>query len=194
MKLKHIAFGTIAVAALASLGGSYITKQNQNTQDNLVRQVNNQVHIGPANLYPDPILTMGKADTLNLSDLTATNACGTYSQCHRNVSDSEKNKVCSEYPDNCKSAKEIDHFYPLCAGGSNDITNLWAQPAINLWNGQDYGFHTKDKLETYICSQIKAGKMNPQDAYERMTGDWVKFYQDLGLDKTFGSASQEPVE
>jgi hypothetical protein len=27
---------------------------------------------------------------------------------------------------------EIDHFYPLCAGGSNDITNLWFQPATNV--------------------------------------------------------------
>ncbi|HEY6343214.1 MAG TPA: hypothetical protein VIY49_17090 [Bryobacteraceae bacterium] len=25
----------------------------------------------------------------------------------------------------------VDHFFPLCAGGSNDITNLWFQPEAN---------------------------------------------------------------
>ncbi len=78
---------------------------------------------------------------------------------------------------------EVDHFYPLCAGGANDITNLWYQPAINDWNGEDFGFHAKDKLEAYICVEIKAGRLSPKDAYDRMTKDWVKFYVDEGLNE-----------
>ncbi|HEY7390291.1 MAG TPA: hypothetical protein VH640_17370 [Bryobacteraceae bacterium] len=48
---------------------------------------------------------------------------------------------------------EIDHFFPLCAGGSNDITNLWFQPENNVWNGKNYGFREKDDLEAWICQQ-----------------------------------------
>ena len=147
--------------------------------------------IGPASLYPDPSLTPGKADTLSLADLTKTytdncpngkTSC-TYSQDHRNVPAAEHTKVYDEY-NVLQSARniqsgEVDHFYPLCAGGSNDISNLWYQPIQNSWNGTNYGFKLKDDLETYVCAQIKAGKMQPQDAFSCVTTDWVKCYQDL---------------
>jgi hypothetical protein len=150
--------------------------------------------VGPARLYPDPALTPGFADTLLALDLTkqytehcpSNKASCTYSQAHRNVPRSVHNQVYDEY--NVPQAKrnidngEVDHFQPLCAGGSNDIKNLWYQPVTNDWKGEDFGFHAKDKLETYICAQIKAGKLDPKEAYKRMTEDWVKFYLDEGLD------------
>jgi SH3 domain-containing protein len=152
-------------------------------------------HVGPANLYPDPTMTPGLAATLSVDDLkkTYTDNCPnsksscTYSQDHRNVPSSVHKKVYDEYnvpqaQRNIKSG-EVDHFYPLCAGGSNDISNLWYQPGLGEWNGKDFGYHTKDKLETYICVQIKAGKLDPKEAYDRITKDWVKFYLDEGLDK-----------
>jgi hypothetical protein len=151
-------------------------------------------HVGPARLYPDPTLTPGLANTLRVDDLTkiySDNCPGhktscTYSQDHRNVPRSVHTKVYDEY--NVPEAKrniengEVDHFQPLCAGGSNEIKNLWYQPETNEWTGEDFGFHAKDKLEAYVCSQIKAGKMDPKDAYKRITEDWVKFYTDEGLD------------
>ena len=151
-------------------------------------------HVGPPQLYPDPVKTPGLADTLNVSDLTKryTTECPsgktscTYSQAHRNVPQSVHTQVYDEYnvPADDRDIKfgEVDHFYPLCAGGSNDIKNLWDQPAENEWNGQNFGYHEKDKLETYICAEIKAGRMDPKDAYNRITKDWVKFYLDVGLD------------
>jgi len=150
-------------------------------------------HVGPPQLYPDSIKTPGMADTLKASDLTKryTEDCPsnksscTYSQAHRNVPASVHTQVYDEYniaaADRNIKFGEVDHFYPLCAGGSNDIKNLWDQPAENEWNGQNYGYHEKDKLETYVCEQIKAGKLNPKDAYNRITSDWVKFYLDVGL-------------
>jgi hypothetical protein len=132
-------------------------------------------HVAPDNLYPNPILTTGVADTLSLTDLDKSYNGQTYSQAHRNVPDSEKNQVKQEYG-NPTGQIEIDHFYPLCAGGSNDIKNLWAQPAVNVWNGQDFGFHAKDKLETYVCAQIKAGKLDSKVAYQKITSDWVAYY------------------
>jgi hypothetical protein len=48
----------------------------------------------------------------------------------------------------------IDHFIPLWAGGSSDLTNLRFQPETNLWNGRNYGSHEKDDLEVWICREI----------------------------------------
>lgn len=151
-------------------------------------------HVGPANLYPDASMTPGLADTLSRDELTKTytdncpahkTTC-TYSQDHRNVPAVVHTKVYDEYkvPQTERNGKsgEVDHFYPLCAGGSNDIKNLWYQPASNDWNGEHFGYHEKDKLEAYICAQIKDGKLDPQDAYDRITKDWVEFYLDEGLD------------
>jgi uncharacterized protein YraI len=154
----------------------------------------NTQHVGPDRLYPTPSMTPGKPDTLILDDLTktytehcpASKATCTYSQSHRDVNTALHKQIYDEYnvPQAGRNIKtgEVDHFYPLCAGGSNDKQNLWYQPAANDWNGKDFGYHAKDKLETYICVQIKAGKLQPQEAYDRMTGDWVKFYMDEGLD------------
>jgi uncharacterized protein YraI len=113
-------------------------------------------HIGPSNLYPTLSMTPGKADTLALADLTKryTEHCQrgkvdcTYSEAHRNVSKAVHTKVYDEYgvpqANRNKTDGEVDHFYPLCAGGSNDISNLWYQPAVNEWNGKNFGFHEKD--------------------------------------------------
>jgi hypothetical protein len=151
-------------------------------------------HIGPPQLYPDPVKTPGLAATLKLSNLnrrytqgcpTSKKTC-TYSEANRDVSESVHTQVYDEYnvPANDRNIKygEVDHFYPLCAGGSNDIKNLWDQPAENEWKDKNFGFHEKDKLETFVCAQIKAGRMNPKDAFNRITRDWVKFYLDVALD------------
>jgi hypothetical protein len=145
-------------------------------------------HVGPRELYPDPVKTPGCATTLDVDDLTRawTENCPggketcTYSQAHRKVSKGEKTSIYEKY--NVPSAKrnidngEIDHFYPLCAGGSNSMSNLWYQPIDVEWNGRTLGFKEKDKLEAWICKQIKAHKLEPQEAFERITKDWVKFY------------------
>jgi hypothetical protein len=93
----------------------------------------------------------------------------------------EKRRVYAEYGVNPKNHPpgEIDHFYPLCAGGSNDITSLWFQPATNVWSGKNYGYHEKDDLEAWMCQQIKANRLDPREAFDRLTTDWVKFYQEV---------------
>jgi hypothetical protein len=88
---------------------------------------------------------------------------------------------------------EVDHFYPLCAGGSNDLSNLWYMPAHLIWYGSDYGYKTKDALEAWICTQIKAGKLDPKVAYEKITTDWVAYYQEVFLHLT-PLATDSPVE
>jgi uncharacterized protein YgiM (DUF1202 family) len=173
--------------------GGWVWSRNVHVQTS--GAVANAQHVGPANLYPNPNMTPGLAATLSVDDLTRTYtdncpdskpSC-TYSQDHRNVPASVHKKVYDEYnvPPDQRNIKdgEVDHFYPLCAGGSNDISNLWYQPAIGDWNGKDFGYHAKDKLEAYICVQIKANKLTPKEAFDRITEDWVRFYFDEGLDK-----------
>jgi uncharacterized protein YraI len=145
-------------------------------------------HVGPNALYPDPMKTPGCAATLDVDDLTKTwtencpggkDSC-TYSEAHRQVSKGERTFIYDEYsvPSTKRNIDngEIDHFYPLCAGGSNSPSNLWYQPIENEWNGRNFGFKEKDKLEAWICRQIKAHKLDPQEAFDRLARDWVKFY------------------
>ena len=150
--------------------------------------------IGPPSLYPNSLFTVGMADTLNVDDLTRryTDHCPagksdcTYSQSHRHVPASVHLTVYDEYSvayelRNIESG-EVDHLYPMCAGGSNDISNLWYQPANNQWNGQNFGYHEKDRLETWVCAQILSGKLDPIVAFDRLTQDWVKYYLEEHLD------------
>jgi hypothetical protein len=132
-------------------------------------------------------MTRGKADTLSLMNRAwpcppkvRKSSCS-YSLAHREVPATEKRRVYAEYSVDPKnhSPGEIDHFFPLCAGGSNDITNLWFQPAINVWNGKNYGYHEKDDLEAWVCQQIKANRLDPREAFDKLTTDWVKYYEEV---------------
>lgn len=124
-------------------------------------------------MYPDPKLTPGKFETLKREDLTRLYNGKTYSQSHRSVNDAQRRAVLREYGiDPSKFHGEIDHLYPLCAGGSNDISNLWPETA----------YMAKDKLEAELCRRIKAGKVDPAEAFAKITKDWYAYYSELGLD------------
>lgn len=132
--------------------------------------------IGPSEAYPNPQYTPGLVATTNFTELTAVSSCGTYSKCHRKTTSAMKTKVCNEYPDNCKTKIEIDHFCPLALGCADDIKNLWAEPEHIMVNGFDYGFHTKDKLENLMVIKMKAGEISPNEAQQCILQDWVKCY------------------
>jgi hypothetical protein len=143
-------------------------------------------HIGPARLYPTPRFTPGKADTLITAVLNRTYNCKTgpctYSRFHRpELKSATKRNVYETYgyePGDHPSG-EVDHVYPLCAGGSNDEANLWFQPEDNSWNGQNFGYKEKDALEAWVCRMIKVGKLEPKEAYAELVGDWVKYYMEV---------------
>lgn len=56
---------------------------------------------------------------------------------------------------------KIDHFIPLCAGGSNDRTNLWPQ------HKSIYAY--TDDLEKLICEKMAEGKLLQKDAIDYIT-------------------------
>lgn len=51
---------------------------------------------------------------------------------------------------------KIDHFIPLCAGGSNDIINLWPQHK-SIYN-------VTDSLEQMVCDKMSKGHLKQSDA------------------------------
>ena len=121
---------------------------------------------------PDPACTPG--DILNV---TKSAICKSgYSTSVRNVPDSEKNQVYDEYgiTSHRPGQYEVDHFVSLELGGSNDISNLWPQPA-----SPKPGFHEKDKVENYLHDQVCSGAMTLQEAQIKIATNWLDVYNSM---------------
>jgi hypothetical protein len=95
-------------------------------------------------------------------------------RCARNVGTDEKLKIATAYgniPQGEWPNYEFDHLIPLCAGGSDDITNLWPQPITEA--------HKKDILENDICLAMRAGTLTQAKAIQKVH-DWFNL---LALDQ-----------
>jgi hypothetical protein len=67
----------------------------------------------------------------------------------------------------------VDHFIPLEIGGSNDLTNLWLEPAAPT-----PGFHQKDQFENFEHQQVCIGTISATEAQRRMVSDWYFYWQE----------------
>ena len=86
---------------------------------------------GPGSLYPNPALTPGAVLTTDASTICTPG----YASSVRDVSTATKKQVYAEYGVTYPQplgAYEVDHFIPLEIGGSNDIKNLWLEPATPM--------------------------------------------------------------
>ncbi len=122
---------------------------------------------------PDSACTPGAI----FSDVTKDQICVPgYSSNVRNVPDSEKNQVYAEYgvATHTTGEYEVDHLISLELGGSNDIANLWPEPAEPR-----PGFHEKDKVENYLHDQVCSGAMALQDAQAIIATNWLQVYQQM---------------
>ncbi len=121
-------------------------------------------------VLPDPKLTPGATLKVSLAKLCVKGYAGDT----RNVTESEKNKVYSEYGImvHPAGAFEVDHLISLELGGSNDIKNLWPQTYSGEWNA-----HVKDKLEDHLHSLVCSGAMSLPDAQKAISSDWIKLYK-----------------
>ena len=159
----------IPTAADQALAQAAITKTSTTAQKTVAAQTSGKA--GPARLYPDPKLTPGAILTTDASKLCTPG----YSSTVRNVSTATKKQVYVEYglsyPQPAGSY-EVDHFISLELGGSNDITNLWPEPA-----SPTPGFHQKDQFENFEHEQICKGIISVQEAQHRMMTDWYYYYQ-----------------
>ncbi len=123
--------------------------------------------------YPDASCTQGNV----FSDVTTDQVCTPgYTQTVRHVPQSVKDKVYAEYGITSHSSGQyqIDHFIPLELGGSNDISNLWPEPA-----NPKPGFHEKDKVENYLHDQVCSGTRNLGGAQNAIVSDWVAIYNQM---------------
>jgi hypothetical protein len=125
------------------------------------------------NALPDKDCTPGAI----IAEATKEQICVSgYSQSVRNVSEKTKNEVYASYniTSHPTGAYEVDHLISLELGGSNDISNLWAEPA-----NPKPGFHEKDKVENYLHKQVCDGKISLQDAQIEIANDWLPVYNQL---------------
>jgi len=122
---------------------------------------------------PDPACSPGDIFT----NVTKDDVCKPgYASSVRNVTDSVKNKVYAEYgiASHQPGQYEVDHFVSLELGGSNDISNLWPEPAKPT-----PGFHEKDKVENYLHDQVCSGAMTLLQAQVQIATNWLEVYNNL---------------
>src|SRR5271157_2798832 len=127
---------------------------------------------GPAYVYPNPSLTPGAILTTDASTICTPG----YASSVRDVSTATKAQVYAEYGVSYPQplgAYEVDHFIPLEIGGSNDITNLWLEPATPT-----PGFHQKDQFENYEHDQVCDGTISAAEAQSRMASDWYLYWEE----------------
>lgn len=97
-----------------------------------------------------------------------------YASSVRDVPQSEKEQVYAEYGIRSRSAGEyeVDHLVSLELGGSNDIANLWPEPA-----NPKPGFHEKDQVEDYLHRQVCSGAIPMAEAQREIAENWLAVYQ-----------------
>jgi len=125
---------------------------------------------------PDPTLTPGDANP-KLTD-AVLRAPGFHTGPYRHVPLGEKRAVFKAYgiPWSTHAKYEVDHFWSLEVGGSNDIKNLWPEPYHLNVQGKDLGARTKDKIEDKLGALVRSGKMTGADARLLIAHDWTIAY------------------
>ena len=86
--------------------------------------------------------------------------------CQRNVSSGRKRQIIEDYNEKLgyhiersdRQQFKIDHLIPLCAGGSNDDSNLWPQHRSV--------YEITDPLEGLICEKMAEGRLLQARAIE----------------------------
>ena len=123
----------------------------------------------PGLAMPDPALTPGDVFPVGAAEICVRGYAGRV----RDVHDSVKNQVYAEYhiASHKPGEYEVDHLISLELGGSNDIKNLWPQPAEPR-----PGFHEKDRLEDALHDLVCAGKLDLTVAQHDIATDWYAAY------------------
>ena len=125
----------------------------------------------PDGTNPDPVCTPGAVMGISVDVV-----CNSSTKGRRAVTTAMKNQVFADYSvsSHPSGAFEVDHFIPLELGGSNDIANLWPEPA-----SPTPGFHEKDKVETALHNEVcKAHTMTLEEAQRVIATNWVKYYNE----------------
>ena len=127
--------------------------------------------VGAFEVLPDKNLTGGSVRT---GDRDA--ACGHAKENRGRMSAVRRDEILRRYglPPGTHPDYEIDHLIPLCLGGSDDPSNLWAQPRRSIeetWNAE-----AKDRLERLMCNMVCDGQIDIGTAQEAFAADWIAAY------------------
>lgn len=86
--------------------------------------------------------------------------------CERDVDSETKREIIAEYDRDFgyrirtmpRNQFKIDHYIPLCMGGSNQIENLWPQ--------HESVYKITDPLEALLCQKMAEGVLKQADAID----------------------------
>jgi hypothetical protein len=131
---------------------------------------------------PDPNLTPGCITHVASQDVAAGRRP---TPTARRVTHATKRYIFMSYgiPDQDDALYEIDHLVPLELGGSNAPSNLWPQPIVSTYTGDE-----KDRLENNVHAMVARGTITPVQAINLWAYNWVDAYRLLvNLDDSVGS-------
>jgi hypothetical protein len=113
--------------------------------------------------YPDPSLTPGVLCTRDDKDYDGDRYPEEIPHCKRNVTRHTKVVVAAQYgvSEDDLVNYQIDHFYPLGLGGSNDPGNLW--PLIYD------DARAKAKIEDELYLQLRDGQITQAQAIDEIS-------------------------
>ncbi|HEX5813344.1 MAG TPA: hypothetical protein VFY38_14650 [Pseudonocardia sp.] len=122
---------------------------------------------------PDPICTPGSVGSTDQAEVCAPE----FSDRHRPkpgyAATKFKRAAMAAYgiPDTEAGTTEADHLIPEWAGGSNDVSNVWAQRS----DIPDAGWrNSKDSVETRVWNAVcKRGTATLADAQAAFAADWT---------------------
>ena len=80
---------------------------------------------------------------------------------------------------------ELDHLVPLELGGADGLGNIWPQCGPDDASLDPRFFRQKDRVESFLVQQVKAGCMSLQQAQREIAEDWTQF-----LDQTRSSRGE----
>lgn len=124
----------------------------------------------PGLAMPDRSMSPGDV----FPDATVADICKSgYASRVRDVSTDTKNGIYAAYhiKSHAPGEYEVDHIVPLSLGGSNDIKNLYPEPAE-----PKPGFHEKDVLEVTLHGLVCAGSLDLRVAQDAIATDWWTAY------------------
>ena len=168
------ALAILCAVAAAACSGTKSSPVTQSTDVLAIGQRTKSSGCAGKGGLPDAACTPGAI----ISAATTQQICRTgYSTSVRNVSLAEKDQVYAEYgiPSHRAGEYEVDHLIPLEVGGSNEIANLWPQPASPA-----PGYHEKDRFENYLHDQLCSGKLSLAQAQGEAANDWLKYWAAAG--------------
>ena len=118
---------------------------------------------------PDPACTPGGVLIASTEQICQPG----YASSVSDVSQAQKEAVYAAYniTNTAPDSYQVDHLIPLSLGGSNEIANLWPQPAAPR-----PGYREKEALESYLRDQVCEGSLTLAEAQRRFAENWVDAY------------------